>query len=94
MKLGDTIKKNRINNQLSQAELGRLVNLSQTSVHKIESGQSMPEWKNLEKICTALNTTIPIVVLESIKYDPINSLLTEADFDKELEAALEKIRGL
>lgn len=91
MELGDTIKKNRVNNNLSQTELGKLVGLSQTSIHKIESGQSMPEWKNLENICRALNTTIPIVVLESIKYDKKNSLLSEADFDRELEAALEKI---
>ena len=58
MKLGIKIAKLRKENGMSQAELGRLVNVSNKAVSKWETGETSPDILSLPNLADALGITI------------------------------------
>jgi transcriptional regulator with XRE-family HTH domain len=57
--LGETIKALRVGLGLSQGKLGNLVGVSRAAVSAWETGANAPRGKRLQKLATALDTTVP-----------------------------------
>lgn len=51
----DQLKKARINNKMTQAEMARYLNIKNTTISNWEKGISKPDLDTLEKICHLLN---------------------------------------
>lgn len=49
----------RKKNKLSQSDLAKIAEVGQTTISEIESGKKSPNAITIEKICQALNTTLP-----------------------------------
>jgi len=58
MAVGEEIKKKRDFLGISQKQLSQKANISQSSIHYIESGQNSPTIETLEKIAIALGITV------------------------------------
>lgn len=58
--LGQQIKTLRKTAKMSQADLGKLAGLSQTSLSQIETDASYPTQITLKKLCSVLNCTIHV----------------------------------
>lgn len=67
MNIGKAIQTIRKRKGLKQADCARLVGISQTSLCNIEVSSSVPNQKNLAKICEVLETPQAILYLLSIE---------------------------
>ena len=54
---GEQLKQARLNAELSQQQLGELINTDKRMISKFENNFCLPTAKDLEIICIALNTT-------------------------------------
>lgn len=63
MKIGPAIKQIRKQIGLTQTQLSAATGISQTSLSKIESGESTPAKKNLEKIAAALDVPTSVIYI-------------------------------
>jgi len=57
-KLGENIKRKRIEKNMSQVELGDLCDSEKSSINRIESGRTNPTTLTLKKVAEALSTPI------------------------------------
>ncbi|WP_445818964.1 helix-turn-helix transcriptional regulator [Bacillus sp. FSL M8-0168] len=55
---GEELRKKRKKKKLTQKELGKLVNVSDSYISKIELGNSIPSLKLLNKISVVLGSSI------------------------------------
>lgn len=58
LKLGQKIKKNRLNKQLSQEQLALICNFDRTYISMLERGKRNPSYLNLIKLCNGLEISI------------------------------------
>ncbi|WP_416826572.1 helix-turn-helix domain-containing protein [Ectobacillus polymachus] len=58
MKIGSTIKTERMKNGLSQADLAQQSNLHKNFIGMVERGQRGPTISSLQKICFALGISL------------------------------------
>lgn len=58
MKIGSTIKTERMKNGLSQADLAQQSNLHKNYIGMVERGQRGPTISSLQKICIALGISL------------------------------------
>ncbi len=66
MNIGNSIKKIRIDQGLSQGDLAERCGISQTSMSQIENGIKRPNPSNLKKICKVLRVPEAILYLYSL----------------------------
>ncbi len=59
--IGLTLQQARVARRMTQAELGKLVDLPQSHISKIENGETDLQWTTLERIANALGLS-PILV--------------------------------
>jgi XRE family transcriptional regulator, regulator of sulfur utilization len=71
MNLGKAIKELRKQKELSQSQLAELVEISQTSLSQIESGQKRPSSKNLKKISSVLEISEPMLFILATEKEDI-----------------------
>jgi transcriptional regulator with XRE-family HTH domain len=71
MNIGNAIKKIRTNKSLTQEDLSRLTEISQTSISQIEKGIKRPSQKNLQKICKALEVPETVVYFYGLEESDI-----------------------
>ena len=57
MIIGERIRKLRINKNISQAELGKIVGVSKVSISGYEKGNRIPKLDQFEKLTNALNVS-------------------------------------
>jgi transcriptional regulator with XRE-family HTH domain len=65
MAIGDKIKELREKMEISQTAFAKKAGIAQSTVHYIESGVNIPNYKTLEKIAAALE--IPVTELSGSK---------------------------
>jgi len=58
MSIGENIRKNRIENSITQKELGERLGVSQEMISQYENGSRIPKTETLSKIAEALNIHI------------------------------------
>jgi XRE family transcriptional regulator, regulator of sulfur utilization len=72
MLLGDTIKSIRKKQKLSQGEVAKRCDISQTYFSQIENEARNPNLETLQKISTALKTPLPILFFLSMDESDIS----------------------
>lgn len=82
MKIGNSVSFFRSKNDLTQKELAKEVGIDQSYLSQIENNKKQPSTKLLEKICSVLNITLPILLVNSIEQSDVK------DEKKELYNAL------
>lgn len=70
-KIGDVIKELRKRRGISQAELSFKCGLSPSSLSQIENNIKKPHQKNIEKLCSVLGITEPILYVMAISEDDL-----------------------
>ena len=60
------LKQMRDRQGLSQRQLGVLSGVSQSFIAEMERGSATPSWTSLSKLCYALNTTMPALMIEVV----------------------------
>ncbi|MGH1339445.1 MAG: helix-turn-helix domain-containing protein [Aureispira sp.] len=89
MRLGNAIKQLRKQKYLSQGELAKKSNLSQTYLSQIENDKKEPTLSSLKAIVTQLETSLPAIFILALneqdireehrdKYEDLQPLLEEA----------------
>lgn len=73
MKIGPAIKVIRKQIGLTQAQLSEATDISQTSLSKIESGDSTPSKKNLAKIAAALDVPTSVIYILGMEDSDVSS---------------------
>jgi len=71
MKHGETIKKLRKEQGLSQLELACRSGITQTTLSQIETGVSIPQSDTIKKICTGLGIEPTFLLLLSLNEDDV-----------------------
>ncbi len=66
MKIGDSIKKLRIEKGLKQKDLAKEVNLTPVFLSKVEKNETKPSWHTLSLIAEKLGVTVSHLILSSI----------------------------
>lgn len=89
MSLGSRIKKIRQEKQLTQAEFGKLLNLSESTISLYESGKRQPEYDTLIKIAELFDVSIDYLLGRTDV--STNPKLTRRD-EREIEKILEETR--
>ncbi|MCU5668870.1 helix-turn-helix domain-containing protein [Bacillus cereus] len=69
MEMKDRIKKIRINNNMSQEQFGKEINLTKGTISKIENGKAFPGRETIEKISRRFIVTIDYIYGESEEED-------------------------
>ena len=67
MNIGKALKQLRKERNVSQSDLFKLTNITQTSLSQIEKGTFMPTQKTIAKICEALKINTAVVYLCAIE---------------------------
>ncbi len=81
MEIGERVRKFRLLRGLSQKELGDRVNVSQTSIARLESGQTMVSVFTLIEIAKELQVSAGILLSEGTAFD-----------ETELSGLMEKLK--
>ena len=63
MKIGKAIKIARIKKDLSQSELGDLLEVSANYISMLENDRRDPSWNFLCKLCDAIQIPLPLLLL-------------------------------
>ncbi len=71
MEIGDTIKKMRKKNGMTQEDLSKVSGVTQTYISQIESGRRKPTLKILELLCDSINVPFPIIAFLSLDVNSI-----------------------
>lgn len=71
MNIGNTIKEVRKEKGISQGELAKLCEISQTSLSQIETGAKSPSKNTLEKICRHLEVSEALIYVLSLEEEDI-----------------------
>lgn len=71
MNIGTAIKKIRLEKKLSQGELAKAIEISQTSLSQIEKGLKRPSSKTLDKICKIFDVPETIIHLYALEESDI-----------------------
>ena len=66
MNIEESIYKLRKKNNLSQGDLASKLNVSRQSISKWETGQSVPDLKNIIKLSEIFNVTVDEIVKDKI----------------------------
>ncbi|WP_236017729.1 helix-turn-helix domain-containing protein [Alicyclobacillus acidoterrestris] len=100
MELGNRLKSARTDKNLSMYQLAKRINMSQSTISKIESGKMRPTVDLMERICEALNLTLAEFFAEDQdELEPDLRRLVEAakrltpDQRKALQAFLDSLEG-
>ena len=91
MLIGNNIKKLRIKNNLTQAELGDKLFVSDKTISSWESGRTYPDISMLLDLCNALNTNILFLINGTDKIDTELEVKIKVD-DKEYERILSLVK--
>jgi transcriptional regulator with XRE-family HTH domain len=67
MNIGAAIKKIRLEKEISQGDLSKSCEISQTSFSQIENGIKRPSTNTLNKICKALDVPETIIYLYALE---------------------------
>ena len=89
MLIGENIKKLRIQNKMTQAELGEMLFVSDKTISSWESGRTYPDIDMLVELCNALNTNILFLTGGSNKTD--TELEIKIRVDKEEQNRIHKL---
>ena len=71
MNIGAAIKKIRLEKEISQGDLSKTCEISQTSFSQIENGIKRPSANTLNKICKALDVPETIIYLYALEESDI-----------------------
>lgn len=71
MNIGAAIKKIRLEKEISQGDLSKTCEISQTSFSQIENGIKRPSTNTLNKICKALDVPETIIYLYALEESDI-----------------------
>ncbi|MFZ7120727.1 MAG: helix-turn-helix domain-containing protein [Eubacteriaceae bacterium] len=92
MNFGSKLKNLRIEHNMTQQELGKLLNKSSNNISQYETGKREPDIDTLNKLSTILGTTIDYLTgrtTDPTPYRDVNADLdAERDFDAELKELL------
>ena len=88
MNIGITIRKIRKRKKLSQKELSRISNISQTYISQIESGEKNPSIAIIEKIGDVLNVPFQIISFLSLDNDISSIPESKQESYKQIEPAV------
>jgi transcriptional regulator with XRE-family HTH domain len=89
MDLGKAIRKLREEKELTQEDLGKLAELTQTSISQIEASLTRPSEKNLGKISRALE--VPVALIQLYALDETDIPESKKDIFKELFPSIKKV---
>lgn len=67
MKIGNKLKELRKQKKLTQEELAKKSELSKNAIWNYENGKRTPSYENLQKICNALQISLPLLLIEQCK---------------------------
>lgn len=97
-KIGEQVRRRRKMLGISQEELGELVDLSLTSISRLENGHQIVSVLKLIEIATALNVEVSVLLQDTqleLESDNLNDLIIETLKDcseEQKEYILENIR--
>lgn len=93
MKIGKALKKARKQKNISQKELSKLTGIHSQNISDYETDKHKPSWSSLEKIEKALNTSLFVIIFNSIERDSEfvkNKFAFDINYE-ELENIIKKI---
>jgi transcriptional regulator with XRE-family HTH domain len=61
--IGEQIKTLRVQKDISQSELARIIGARQPVISRIEKGTHVPTWRTLEKISKALDAKVEVSIV-------------------------------
>lgn len=84
MKIGEKIKKARIEKKFTQRELGEKLGVSQAMIGQYENEKRKPKLETLKKIATALDVPVALLYDDYVFKDPYEGM-TEEERQREQE---------
>lgn len=91
MTFGKKLKELRLENNLTQTQLGQLLNVSKANISKYENNQLEPNLDTLNKISEEFNVSIDYLIGTDITNVKRGISEKEKDIDEELEELLDKL---
>ncbi|GMQ58956.1 hypothetical protein AN1V17_33530 [Vallitalea sediminicola] len=85
------LKKLRIDNHLTQEELGKKVNLKKAAISKYENGKNEPNIDVIIKLAKIFNVSVDYLAGKTDNFTPISDNITIKEIDKKLDHFIEEI---